>query len=52
MKKTPIWQEDKIMNTNTMELNLKEMEMVNGAGLVDFIKEILEDLLDGMKNAD
>ena len=40
------------MITNTMELNLNEMETVNGAGVAEFFKELLEYLLDGMKNAD
>ena len=40
------------MNTDTMELNLNEMETVSGAGVAEFFKEILECLLDGMKNAD
>ena len=40
------------MNTNTMELDMNEMENVNGAGVAEFFQEILEYLLDGMKNAD
>ena len=28
------------MNTNTMELNLKEMETVNGGSLIDSLKRI------------
>ena len=40
------------MDTNTMELNLSEMEMVNGAGVADFFMELLECLLDGATHAD
>ena len=32
--------EIKIMNTNTMELNLKEMETVNGGSLIESLKRI------------
>ena len=34
------------------ELTLDEMEKVNGAGLGEFLEELLEYLLDGMTNAD
>lgn len=34
------------------ELTLDEMENVNGAGLGEFLEELLEYLLDGMTNAD
>ena len=34
------------------ELNLTEMENVNGAGVAEFFEELLECILDGMTNAD
>ena len=37
---------------NRKELTLDEMDNINGAGVAEFFKEILEYLLDGMKNAD
>ena len=37
---------------NLKELALDEMKNVSGAGVAEFFEEILEYLLDGMKNAD
>ena len=34
------------------ELNLNEVETVNGAGVAEFFKELLECILDGAVNAD
>lgn len=40
------------MNSNRRELTLEELEQVNGAGFLDFLKELAEALLDGMSGAD
>ena len=40
------------MNSNRRELTLEELEQVNGAGFLDFLKELAKDLLDGMTGAD
>ena len=44
--------EDTKMNNNATELTLDEMENVNGAGVAEFFKELLECLLDGATHAD
>lgn len=38
-KTTPAGQEENKMNNNMMELNMEEMEQVNGGGFFDTIKE-------------
>ena len=40
------------MENSTKELNLEQMETVNGAGFLDVLKEICEFFLDGISGAD
>lgn len=37
---------------NRKELTLDEMKNVSGAGVMEFLEEILECIIDGMTNAD
>ena len=39
-------------NNNRRELTAEELELVNGAGIWDVLKDIGEWILDGMTNAD